>query len=333
VSAAPAPVRPARARSALELRAASSLAWLRRTFVQPETPLVAVEVHATSVGIVRARKERRGLSLAAATRVDLAADVLQLSMTQPNLLDPERFALALRGALERAGILGGARVALVLPDLLARVNVLSATEVVARKRAELDEVVRFKLRKSVPFEIREARLAYTSTGSRAEDRMVVAAAFAPVVAAYEDACVSVGLEPGVVELAGLVLARAAFAGTQGDRLLVNWDEGYLTVLVLRDGWPLLVRTLPGEVAGTLASVVREVHNTVTYHRERLGGAALLEAALRSAVVPADEMRAALEPVLAVPTRVVDPWAALGGASMPDVAQSLAAAAACVGGRA
>jgi hypothetical protein len=294
---------------------------------------VAVEVHATSLGIVRARKERRGLGLAAATTVDLGADTLQLSMTQPNLLDPHRFRLALRGALERAGILGGARVALVLPDLLARVAVLPASDVVVRRRTELDELLRFKLRKTVPFEIREARLASTSTGSRAEDRMVVAAAFSPVVAAYEDVCLSVGLEPGVVELAGLVLARAAFAGASGDRLLVNWDEGYLTVLILRDGWPLLVRTLPGEVADTLAGVVREVNNTVTYHRERLGGEGLLEAALRSAVIPSEEMRAALEPLLAVPTRVVDPWASLGGISTPDVAQSLAAAAACVGGRA
>jgi hypothetical protein len=35
----------------------------------------------------------------------------------------------------------------------------------------------------------------------------------------------------------------------------------------------------------------------------------------------------------VPVRAVDPWAALGGASTPEVAQSLAAAAAVVGGRA
>jgi hypothetical protein len=329
VSTATTPDRLARGRNAL----AGSAAWFRRTFVQPETPLVAIEVHGGSVGVVRARKERGRLTLAAATTVDLRPDTLQISMTQPNVLDPERFQQALRGALERAGILGGARIALVLPDVLARITVLPATEVPARKRKELDEVLRFKLRKAVPFEIREARLAHTATGSRAEDRMVVAAAFSPVVASYEDACVAVGLEPGVVELAGLVLARSAFGIDPGDRLLVNWDEGYLSLLILRDGWPLLARTLPGEVAASLAGVVREVTNTVLYHRDRLGGAGLVEVALRSGVVPAEEMRAALEPVAEVPVRVVDPWAALGGASMADVAQSLAAAAAVVGGRA
>ena len=252
MSTAVAPDRLARSRSAV----AGSLAWLRRTFVQPETPLVAVEVHGSSVGVVRARKDGGRLTLAAATTVDLGSDTLQLSMTQPNVLDAQRLQLALRGALERAGILGGARVALVLPDALARVTVLSAADVAVRRRKELDEVLRFKLRKAVPFEIREARLAHTATGSRAEDRMVVAAAFSPVVAAYEDACVAVGLEPGIVELAGLVLARSAFGADPGDRLLVNWDEGYLSVLILRDGWPLLARTLPGEVAESLPGVVR-----------------------------------------------------------------------------
>jgi hypothetical protein len=329
MSAATAPARSTRGRDVL----AGSLAWLRRTFVQPETPLVAVEVHGSSVGLVRVRKDRGRLALAAATLVDVGPDALQLSMTQPNVLDPERFRQALGGALERAGILGGARVALVLPDVLARVTVLPASDLIVRKRKELDEVLRFKLRKAVPFEIREARLAYTATGSRAEDRTVVAAAFAPVVAAYEDACQAVGLEPGVVELAGLVLARGAFGADAGDRLLVNWDEGYLSVLVIRDGWPLLVRTLPGEVGDSLAGVVREVNNTVLYHRDRLAGGGLVEVALRSGVIDAAEMRAALLPVVGVPVRVVDPWAALGGSSTPEVSQALAGAAACVGGRA
>lgn len=328
-AAAAPPDRLARGRSAL----AGSLSWFRRTFVQPETPLVAVEVHGTSVGVVRARRERGRLALAAATMVELGPETLQISMTQPNVLDPARFQTALRGALERAGILSGARIALVLPDVLARVTVLSAADVAVRKRNELDEVLRFKLRKTVPFEIREARLAHTATGSRADDRMVVAAALSPVLASYEDACVAAGLEPGVVELAGLVLARSAFGTETGDRLLVNWDEGYLSLFILRDGWPLLARTLPGEVADSLAGVVREVNNTVMYHRDRLGGAGLVQVAVRSSVVPAAEMQAALEPVAEVPVRVVDPWAALGGASTPEVAQSLAAAAAVVGGRA
>jgi hypothetical protein len=312
---------------------AASASWFRRRFVEPDRPLVAVEVRAGSVGVVRARREKAGLTLVAATSVDVPGDVLQLSMAQDNLMDPARFRTALRGALERAGILGGARIALVLPDVLARVTVLPASDVTTRKKSEVEDLLRFKLKKTLPFEVREARLAHVGTGSRSDDRIVVAAAFAPMLSAYEDACVSLGLQPGLVELAGLVLARTAFGDQAGDRLLVNWDSGYLSLLIVRDGWPILVRSLPGEVAETLAGVTREVNNTVLYHRDRLGAEGLIEAAVRCTVAAPGELHEALRPIVGAPLRTVDPWAFLGGASVPEVAQALAGAASCVGGRA
>ena len=80
---------------------------------------MAVEVRAASVGVVRAVREGGRLTLAAAASVELPAGALQISMTQPNVVDGSRFRAALRGALERAGVLGGARAALVLPDPVA----------------------------------------------------------------------------------------------------------------------------------------------------------------------------------------------------------------------
>ena len=44
----------------------------------------------------------------------------------------------------------------------------------------------------------------------------------------------------------------------GDRLLVNWDEGYVTLILARDGWPILVRTLSGADGGLAGEVAREV---------------------------------------------------------------------------
>src|SRR5262249_50726509 len=112
----------------------------------------------------------------------------------------------------------------------ARVALVPAAEVQAKGKAALDEVMRFKLRKSVPFEIRESRIAAAT--SRHADSVVAVVIFQPVLEGYERACVSLGLQPGLVELAGFALLRAAVppaevAGAAGeDRLLVNWDEGY-----------------------------------------------------------------------------------------------------------
>jgi hypothetical protein len=304
--------------------------WLRRHFVEPERPTVAIEVRASAVGVVRVRRDRRRATVAAASSMELPPGTLALSLTQPNLTDPARFRQALRGALERAGVLGGARVALVLPDTAARIALVPAVEVPARKPAEVQDLLRFRLRKSVPFEVRDARIAWAAPGDRPNDAMVVAAASSAVVDGYEEACRSLGLAPGLVEVAGIALARAAFPErTAGDGLLVNWDDGYLTLLLSRDGWPILVRTLSGAAAATPADALRELSNTLVYYRERLGGPGLAGAFVRSTVFAPDEAADALAAAIGFAPAVLDAWPGLGGAP-PEASQALAGAAAVLG---
>jgi hypothetical protein len=303
--------------------------WLHRRFVDPERPLVAIEVRASSVGVLRVRRDRRRLAVGAAAVLELPPGTLALSLTQPNIADQARFGQALRGARERAGVLGGARVALVLPDTAARVALVPAVEVQAGKAAELDEVLRFRLRKSVPFEVRDARLAYAAGGARANDSIVVAAASGPVVAEYEEACRSVGLEPGLVEIAGLALARAAFPPPfSGDGLLVNWDDGFLSLVLARDGWPILVRTLSGAAVAKSADALREVSSTLIYYRERLGGAGIVAAFVRSTILPPEEAADALAGVVGFTPSVLDAWAGIAGAPL-EGAWALAGAAAAL----
>jgi hypothetical protein len=309
---------------------ARGAARLRRRFTEPERPTVAIEVRAGAVGVVRVRREKGRPAVAAAAAMELPPGTLSLSLTQPNVTDPVRFTQALRGALERAGVLGGARVALVLPDTAARITLVPAVEVAPQKNAALDEVLRFRLRKSLPFEVRDARLAYAAPGARPDDAMVVAAAAGPVVDGYEEACRSLGLAPGLVEVAAMALARAAFPeGTEGDGLLVNWEEGYLTLLLARGGWPILVRTLSGAAVAATADVTREVSSTLMYYRERLGGEGISRAFVRSAALAPEAAIDALAPALPAPPVALDAWGALGGAP-PQGAQALAAAAAALG---
>ena len=91
---------------------------------------------------------------------------------------------------------------------------------------------------------------------------------------------------GLVELSGLALLNAAFGALPpADRLLINWDEDYVTLLLARGEWPIVVRTLTGAPAAEPAEVAREVAHTVMYYRERLGGTDLQQAVLRCTVMP------------------------------------------------
>jgi hypothetical protein len=313
---------------------ARSAVWLRRQFVDPEYPLTAIEVRPHAVGVVRFTRSGSGLSLAAAASVDLPPGTLKLSVAEANVADAAAFRQALHGALERAGVLGAGAVGLVLPDPVARVALVPGSEVQARRRKDLEEMIRFRLRKAVPFDIREARVCWSPVGSGAARHWLVAAIARPVLEGYEGVCASLGLHPGLVELAGLTLLGAAFPpGTSGDHLLVNWDDGYVSLILSREGAPVLVRTLAGEFASAPEQVAREAQSTVLYYRERLGGAGLAGAVVRStSQAPADAVAWLREP-LGLEPEMLDAWGPAGADAGHGAAQALAGAAACLRRRA
>ena len=109
--------------------------WLRRTFLDAPVPLAAVEVRARAVGAVRLVNEGSTRGLGAAASVDMPAGTLKLSMAESNVLDPAALRRALKSVVERAGILGGGRVALVLPDPVARVALVPASQIKGRRRS------------------------------------------------------------------------------------------------------------------------------------------------------------------------------------------------------
>jgi hypothetical protein len=308
--------------------------WFRRRFLDPEYPLTAIEVRPRGVGVVRFTRSVRGLQLAAASSIDLPPGTLKLSVAEPNVADPAAFRQALHAVLERAGVLGAGAVGLVLPDPVARVSLVPGSEVQARRRGELEEMMRFRLRKAVPFDIREARVCWAPLDTAAGRQWLVAAIARPVLEGYEAVCASLGLHAGLVELSGLALLGAAFPpGTPGDRLLVNWDEGYVSLILFRDGAPTLVRTLAGEYASSSEQVAREAQSTVLYYRERLGGAGLAGAVVRSASLPPADAAAWLREPLGLEPEVLDAWGAAGYDAEDDAMQTLAGAAACLRRRA
>lgn len=305
----------------------AGVGWARRWFLEPDVPFAAIEVRPRSVGIVRAVREKGGRALATAASLELPEGTLALSLSQPNVARPEVLRDVLRSLIERAGMPARGRVGLVLPDAVGRVALIPAAEIKARGTAEVAELVRFRLRKVVPFDTREAEVGCLFPEG-ANTMAVVAAISRPALAGYEEACHSLGLHPGLVELAGLALLGGPQTSGPGDRLLVNWEEGYVTLILARDGWPLLVRTLVGEPVSSPDDVAREVANTDLYYRERLAGTGLTAAAVRSGFLPPEEAVAIVGGALGMEAELVAPPRGL--AEGPGTsAQAVAGAAACV----
>jgi Tfp pilus assembly PilM family ATPase len=295
---------------------------------EPPRPLIAVEVRARTLGAVRMVREGATRRVAAAAVVPLPEGALSFSMTLPNVVDAQAFRDALRALFERIGGLSETQIALVLPDPVARIIVLPASETPAPKGTPSGEILRFRLRGKLPFDVREARLAEQALPrGNGRSASLVAVIHRLVLASYEEACRSADLEPGLIEMCTLCLERSLAHASSGDRLVINWEDRYTSLVLSRAGAPLLVRTLPGPTG--LGEVVREVSNTLMYHRERLGGTAIEQAYLRSCALPVTQAAELLSSPLGLTPAIIDPIGACDTADLEETSQAVAAAAACV----
>jgi hypothetical protein len=227
--------------------------------------------------------------------------------------------------------LGGkpSRVSLIVPDTVAKVSLLKLEKVPPRS-ADLQEIVRWQMRKTSPFPVDQAALSI-SPGARGADgssEFVVAMARADVIHQYEQACLMAGAHAGVVDLStfgviNTILAGAAApardtaaSGSTGaapsvDWLLVHVTGTYLTLAVMRGDALLFFRNRGDEGDGTLADLI---HQTAMYYEDRLNGAGFARVMIAGSALlqgEADRLRRGLEERLRVSVEPVDPRAAAG----------------------
>jgi type IV pilus assembly protein PilM len=188
---------------------------------------------------------------------------------KPNLRAPEAVASAIRAALSQVAPRTHA-VTLVLPDTLVRVFVLDFDSMPA-KAAEAVSVVRFRLRKMVPFDVEPAGVSYQVLAQNESECKVLAAIVpGPILAEYEAAVLDAGYEPGAVLSSSLAALEAADA-TEGV-LAANLSARSMTTAVTSGQDLLLYRTLdlPPDPASRAAEIARSIAVAAAYFEDKLG---------------------------------------------------------------
>ena len=282
--------------------------------ISASRPPVAVELAPEGLLAATVSGSQMALSFA-----PLLAGVVEPGIAEANLKNPSAIAAALSRALGELNPQGKA-LTLVVPDSAVRVFVLDFDAFPSR-RDEALPVLRFRLRKMVPFEVEVAGIGFQKLSeSKTECRVLAVVIPQPVLAEYEQAIRAVGYEPGIV-LPSTLAALGAVEGN-GPALVVSLSAHTLTTAIVQANDLLLYRTvdLPADEAPRTEEIRRGIAVTSAYYEDKL--ITPPTKLLFIGPIPAAEFARILdEPTLAVTELVERPAT---GAATPLGAMSIAA---------
>jgi type IV pilus assembly protein PilM len=272
-------------------------------------PRLAVEVRAE--GVVAARAEDATALLTAVARGDVPEGAVTPGLKAGNILDKTAVVAAVRRALDAvAGTRERTRdVTVVVPDSAVRVLFVDFDQLPS-KVAEALPVVRFRLKKLLPFDADDAMVSYQVMSSEKGSIKLLAVAMPKaVLEEYEAVVLAAGYLPGAV-LPSTLAALAGLDENPAAVLVVNAGMGGVTTAIVQAGTLLLHRSVdmsagivsaPIEMATVVPIVDRESTAQEWAQQEALGPggwdrfdaeAAMQTSVVETAVVRESGLRAA-----------------------------------------
>jgi type IV pilus assembly protein PilM len=251
-------------------------------------PKIACEIAADRV--VAARAGERGAGIEIYSVRSLPAGAVLPSLAPGNVLDRDALRAAVGNALSSVG--GAARdVVALLPDAAVRVNLLDFDKLPDRYE-DAEALVRFRLRKSLPFDVERAAVSFDVRRVNGNAHVVAAVAPAAVVEEYESIFADEGYHAGIV----MPSALAMLGNLEGERpsMIVKVDATTITVAIVDQRELRLIRVLENAPGANLTGeqLASEVYPSAvffedTYHSK-------VETVFVAGIVPVSVVLPALE---------------------------------------
>jgi type IV pilus assembly protein PilM len=226
-------------------------------------PKLACEISADRVLAGRITDSGNGLESCSAR--ELAPGSVVPDLVENNLRQRD----AVRAGIESAlgGVAGRSKdVIAIVPDAAVRV-MLVEFDTLPSDQGEALSVVRFRLKKSLPFDVDKAKVSYHAQKFSDGVRVVAAVALVNVVEDYEGAFRDAGFNPGVV----LPSMLAALGGADGKRptLVVKVDAHTTSIAILNENQLQLSRTLENPRGVTIngEQLAEEVYPSVVFFQD------------------------------------------------------------------
>jgi type IV pilus assembly protein PilM len=226
-------------------------------------PKLACEIAADRV--LAGRFADHGGGLAASAARELAPGSVIPDLVDNNLRQRE----AVRAGIEAA--LGGVAahskdVIAIVPDAAVRV-MLVEFDTLPSDQEEALGVVRFRLKKSLPFDVDKAKVSYHAQKVNDEVRVVAAVAMSSVIDDYESVFRDAGFNPGVVLPSTLAALGAADA--KRPTLVIKVDAHTTSIAILNEDQLQLFRTLENTRGVTITGeqLAEEVYPSVVFFQD------------------------------------------------------------------
>ena len=178
-----------------------------------------------------------GLSLEFLDQVTIPATLLARGPLGATLRDPASFAELLRSLLRSAGPKSPREATLLVPESWLRL-VMVESGALPKSAAACDEVLRFRLRRLVPYRVEDLRLSAVEAavlpGQDEPYRLALGFAAETVLASFEGGFAAAGVRIGLISVPSL----AIFAGVRGVHRIPGVEVG---VVARRDDYALWVR--------------------------------------------------------------------------------------------
>ena len=231
----------------------------------PKRPPLACEISSQHVTAARA-----GAGVLASHAVRrLPAGLISPTLSGTNVSDADAVRRAVSEALASVGGAGkGRNVIVVLPDAAVRVLLLDF-DTLPTDTAEATAIIRFRLKKTLPFDVEHSAISFDRIQSNGNVRTIVALSPAQVVGEYEQAVRDAGYEPGVIMPS--VLATLGLFNPDRPSLLVKIDQETTSMVLADSSGIRLIRTIE-HPTGSYASdeLLRGVHASLIYYEDNFG---------------------------------------------------------------
>ncbi len=266
----------------------SLLSWL----IDPAPPSLGIELRTNEISIVRLNQRNGQATLDSGVTSPLPSGCVACHMSKPNILNRDVLKKTIATELRQIGGLDNRRLALTLPDYVSRISVVELKET-PKSKAETLEMLKFSLKKLLPFEISDARLVYEQL-QHSPFSFLTGVMNEAIVTEYEEFFEEQGFDVGIILPTSISLLRVLDRlvehnlSEDEDYFFVNLEQDYFTVSLVQDrNVPVLTRTLGLQLEGepqllyTTEDLVQEIIPTAIYYQEKLKRVSLKRIYFRS----------------------------------------------------